>query len=156
VRKVFAGLAALLVLVVVAQFFLAGSGAFDTAPNDESFQPHRAMGYSIFPLALLMTVVAALARLPGRLIGMVGLVAGLTVVQVLIAVLARAFSDTGDASTTVGQLVFGLHAINGLILLAMAVMLARRARALSRSTVVNRPVVAETFGPAAGSAPPAS
>jgi hypothetical protein len=35
-RRVFAGLATLLVLVVVAQFFLAASGAFDTAPNDES------------------------------------------------------------------------------------------------------------------------
>ena len=44
-RKVFAVLATLLVLVVVAQFFLAASGAFDTAPNDESFQPHRALGY---------------------------------------------------------------------------------------------------------------
>jgi hypothetical protein len=29
----------LLALVVAAQFFLAASGAFDTAPNDESFQP---------------------------------------------------------------------------------------------------------------------
>ena len=146
-RKLFAGLAILLVLVVVAQFFLAASGAFDTAPNDEAFRPHRALGYAIFLLPVVMTIVAAVARMPGRLIGMTALVAGLTVVQVVIAVLARAFDDTGDTSTTAGQLVFGLHAINGLIILAVAGTVARRARALSRSAVADRP---------AGAAQPAS
>ena len=146
-RRVFALLATLLVLVVVAQFFLAASGAFDTAPNDESFRPHRALGYVIFLLPVVMTIVAAMARMPGRLIGMTALVAGLTVVQVVIAVLARAFDDTGDTSTTAGQLVFGLHAINGLIILAVAGTVARRARALSRSAVADRP---------AGAAQPAS
>jgi hypothetical protein len=146
-RRVFALLATLLVLMVVAQFFLAASGAFDTAPNDESFQPHRALGYVILLLPVVMTIVAALARMPGRLIGMTALVAGLTVVQVVIAVLARAFNDTGDTSTTAGQLVFGLHAVNGLIILAVAGTVARRARALSRSAAADRP---------AGAAQPAS
>jgi hypothetical protein len=157
-RKVFAGLATLLVLVVVAQFFLAASGAFDTAPNDESFRPHRALGYVIFLLPVLMTIVAALARMPGRLIGMTGLVAGLTVVQVAIAELAKAFGD-GD-STTAGKLVFGLHAINGLVMLALAMTVAKRARALSGSAVTGRPagVGSDTgvSGPAAGPAQPAS
>jgi len=58
-RKVFAGLAALLVLAVVAQFFLAASGAFDTAPKDESFQVHRGLGYGIVLFAVLSTIVAA-------------------------------------------------------------------------------------------------
>jgi Kef-type K+ transport system membrane component KefB len=133
--------------MVVAQFFLAASGAFDTAPNDESFRPHRALGYVILLLPVVMTIVAALARMPGRLIGMTALVAGLTVVQVVIAVLARAFNDTGDTSTTAGQLVFGLHAVNGLIILAVAGTVARRARALSRSAAADRP---------AGAAQPAS
>ncbi|SCL34565.1 hypothetical protein GA0070624_5025 [Micromonospora rhizosphaerae] len=159
-RKVFAGLAALLVLVVVAQFYFAASGAFSTAPNDESFRPHRAMGYVIFLLPVLMTIVAALARMPGRLIGMTGLIAGLAVVQVVIAVLARAFNDTGDTSTTAGQLVFGLHAINGLIILAVAGTVARQARALPRSAVPHRRAGVDTDagapGPAAGSAQPAS
>jgi hypothetical protein len=78
---------------------------------------------------------------------MTALVAGLTVVQVVIAVLARAFNDTGDTSTTAGQLVFGLHAVNGLIILAVAGTVARRARALSRSAAADRP---------AGAAQPAS
>jgi hypothetical protein len=163
-RRVFALLATLLVLVVVAQFFLAASGAFDTAPNDESFQPHRALGYGIVLFAILLTIVAALARMPGRLIGMTGLVAGLGVGQSLIRAIAAAFNDTGDTSTTAGQLVFGLHAVNGLIILAVAGTVARRARALSRSAVADRPAGggggagggAGAFGPAAGSTQPAS
>jgi hypothetical protein len=127
-RRVFAVLATLLVLLVVAQFFLAASGAFDTAPKDESFQPHRVLGYGILLFAILLTIVAALARMPGRLIGMTGLVAGLTVGQALIATLADAFNGTGDTSTTAGQLIFGLHAVNGLAVIAVASTVARRAR----------------------------
>jgi Family of unknown function (DUF6220) len=137
-RRVFAGLAILLMLAVVAQFFLAASGAFDTAPNEESFRPHRALGYVIFVLPVLMTIVAALARMPGRLAGMAGLVAGLVVVQVVIAQVAGAFGDTDD-STTAGQLVFGLHAVNGLIIVALAGRILRQARALSGSAVTDRP-----------------
>ncbi len=158
----------MLVLVVVAQFFLAASGAFDTAPNDESFQTHRALGDGIVLFAILLTIVAALARMPGRLIGMTALVAGLTVVQMVIAVLAKAFNDTGDTSTTAGKLVFGLHGVNGLIILAVAGTVARQARALSRSAVADRaagagndagvsgPTAGPTAGKAAGSAQPAS
>jgi hypothetical protein len=155
-RRVFALLATLLVLVVVAQFFLAASGAFDTAPNDESFQTHRALGYGLVLLAVVVTIVAALARMPGRLIGMTALVAGLGVGQVLIRALAAAFNDTGDASTTAGQFVFGLHAVNGLIILAVAGTVARRARALSSSAKADRPAGAgAALGPAAGPAHPA-
>src|SRR3954451_14183674 len=106
-RRVFALLATLLVLVVVAQFFLAASGAFDTAPHDESFQPHRTLGYLIVLLAAVLTAVAALARMPGRLIGMTGLVAGLAVLQGLIRNVADALNDPGGTSTTAGTLVFG-------------------------------------------------
>jgi hypothetical protein len=146
-RRVFALLATLLVLVVVTQFILAATGAFDTAPNDEAFQPHRRLGYGIVLFAILLTIVAALARVPGRLIGMTGLVAGLGVGQGLIRAIAAAFNDTGETTTTAGKLVFGLHAVNGLIILAVAATVARRARALSRSAVTDRP---------AGTAQPAS
>jgi hypothetical protein len=132
VRKVFAGLAVLLVLAVVAQFYLAASGAFDTAPKDESFQPHRSLGYGILLFAVLMTIVAALARVPGRLIGLTGLIAGLAFAQGLIRIIADAFGDTGDTSTTAGQFVFGLHAVNGLVIMAVAGIVAREARAVPR------------------------
>ncbi|MEV0810402.1 DUF6220 domain-containing protein [Micromonospora sp. NPDC050200] len=159
-RKVFAGLAALLALVIVVQFFLAASGAFDTAPKDESFQIHRSLGYVILLFAAVLTIVAALTRMPGRLIGMTGLVAGLVVVQVLIREFATALGDTGGTSTTAGQLIFGLHAVNGLIILAVAGRVAQRARALSRSALAHRRAGtgddARVSGQAAGPAQPAS
>ena len=152
---------ALMMLVLVAQFFLAASGAFDTAPKDESFQPHRALGYGIVLLAILLTIIAAVARMPGRLIGMTGLIAGLAVVQALIRAAADALNDTGDTSTTAGKLVFGLHAVNGLVILTVAGTVARRARALSRPAVADRPAgVGNDAGmsgaAAAGSAQPVS
>ncbi|MFC0508886.1 DUF6220 domain-containing protein [Micromonospora costi] len=128
-RKFFAGLAVLQVLAVVTQFILAASGAFDPAPNDESFQPHRALGGGIVLIAVLVTVVAAAARMPGRLIGMSGLVAGLAVVQFVIKGIATALDGTA------GGVVFGLHAINGLAILALTGRIVRQARQLSRTAV---------------------
>jgi hypothetical protein len=131
-RKAFAGLAVALALTVVAQFYLAASGAFDPAPADESFGTHRAVGYGIVLFAVLLTIVAPLARVPGRLIGMTALVAVLGVAQALIRLLADAVDDSGDTTTNVGQFVFGLHAINGLIMLALAATVAWRGLALAR------------------------
>jgi hypothetical protein len=131
-RKAFTGLTVVLLVAVAAQFFLAASGAFDTAPNDEAFQPHRALGYGIALYALLLTVVAAVARMPGRLIGLTGLVAGLALVQGVIRAFAHAFDATGDTTTTAGQLVFGLHAVNALVIVAVIVMIVRQARDLAR------------------------
>lgn len=133
-RRFFAVLAALQMLAVVTQFFLAASGAFDTAPNDESFQPHRALGGGIVLIAVLVTVVAAIARMPGRLIGMSGLVAGLAVVQFVIKGIATALDGTA------GGLVFGLHAINGLAIMAVTGTIIRQARQLSRpATQLSKP-----------------
>lgn len=128
-RKVFAGLAILLMLAVVVQFFLAASGAFDTAPTDEAYGAHRALGYGTVLLAVVTTVGAALARAPGRLIGMSGLVTVLAIVQGVIRGVAAALGETATA----GQLVFGLHAVNGLVIMALVGMIVRRARELSRS-----------------------
>ena len=119
-RRVFTGLTAALMLAVLVQFFLAGSGAFNPAPTDEAFAPHRALGYLILLFAVLLTIVGALARVPGRLIGMTGLVAGLAVLQPVIAVVAGALGESG-------VLVFGLHAVNGLAIAGIATSSARRA-----------------------------
>lgn len=136
-RRFFAGLAALQMLAVVAQFFLAASGAFDTAPNDESFQAHRMLGAGVVLIAVLVTVVAATARMPGRLIGMSGLVAGLAVVQFVIKAIAGALDGTGG-STTAGELVFGLHAVNGLAIVAVTGRIIRQARQLARPATTAR------------------
>jgi len=154
-RKVFLALATLLMLAVAVQFFLAGSGAFDSAPKDESFQPHRALGYAILLFAVALTLIAALARMPGRLVGMTGLVAGLVVVQAVISAVAGAVDDTGDS--TVGELIFGLHAVNGLIIVAVVGMILRQARELSRGPAPHPrsgPAEnSEASRPAAGPAP---
>ncbi|MGH3647647.1 MAG: DUF6220 domain-containing protein [Micromonosporaceae bacterium] len=151
-RKVFAGLAILLMVVVAAEFFLAASGAFNTAPKEESFQAHRALGYLILLFAVLMTLVAALARAPGRLIGMAALVAGLVVVQSVIRGIASA---VGDTAATAGQLIFGLHAVNGLVIMAVVGMIVRQARQLSRSVPTPRAGTGDGAGASGSTARPA-
>ena len=119
-RKTYAGLTALLVVAVVAEFFFAASGT--VAPG--LYRPHHVLGYVVFLLPVAMAAVAAAARMPGWFIGMAALVAGLTGVQVAVAKLARAFGDTA------GGLVFGLHAVNGLALAVVVGLIARRLPAL--------------------------
>jgi len=159
-RKLFAALTTLLMLAVVLQIFLAGAGAFDTAPKDEAFQPHRALGYGILLIAVLLTLIAAVARMPGRLVGMTGLVAGLVLVQGLIRAIASAFGETVDSTSTIGELIFGLHAVNGLIIMAVVGMILRQAREpsafqapLRRSGALEK---AEAPGPTPDPAHPAS
>ncbi|MBG0564397.1 DUF6220 domain-containing protein [Actinoplanes aureus] len=117
-RKVFTGLAVLLLLVIVAEFFFAAAGAFSA----DSYRPHHLLGYVSFLLPIAMIIVAVPARIPGRLIGLAALVAGLVSVQVLIAVLAAGIGD----GTTAGSLVFGLHAVNALVILAVAGLIVER------------------------------
>jgi hypothetical protein len=93
-----------------------------------------------------VTVVAAIARVPGRLIGMTAMVAGLGVGQAVIAAIAGALDDTGGTSTRGGELVFGLHAINALAIMAVSGNVARQARALARP-----PVPGAGSGPGRGS-----
>lgn len=132
-RKAFSGLAGFLMLAVVVQFFLAGSGAFDTEPNEEAFRPHRALGYVILLLAVVLTLLAALVQMPGRIIGLSGLVVGLTILQPVIAVLADSFGDSGD-TTLAGRLVFGLHAVNALIIMGVLRLILQQSRALTATT----------------------
>lgn len=151
-RKLYVVFAGLLLLAVVAQFYLAAVGAFDTAPNDESFAPHRSLGYVIMVLALLAIVVAAVARVPPRLIGLTSLIAGLVVIQSLIRVVAEALGESGDTTTAAGRLVFGMHALNGLAILAAAASVFRGARALASSD----PTIVSARMPGAAASPAAS
>lgn len=128
-RKVYVAIATVLVLAVAAQFYLAALGAFDTAPRDESFAMHRSLGYAIVLLALLATVAAALARAPGRLVGRTAVIIGLVLVQSLIRVVADALGESADTTSTAGRVVFGLHALNALAIIALAGTVVRQARA---------------------------
>jgi len=151
-RKLFASLTGLLMAAVVVQFFLAGMGAFDSAPLDESFRPHRTLGYLIVLIALLAVLAAALAKVPGRLVGRTALVLGLTLLQPVIAGVAHAVGGSGGSTTTAGQLVFGLHAVNAVVimaLLASALRLGREPR-MSRTATRSQP---STHGAPARSVP---
>lgn len=152
VRKVYVGLMFVLVLAIVAQFYFAGVGAFDTGPRDDAFSVHRMLGYIIFLIALLATIAAAVARLPGRIIGLTGLVTGLILLQSVIAQLAKAFDDAGDTSTTAGTIVFGLHALNALAIMGAsgtALRLARGQTAKSQTDPAAAGAAARTEPPAA-------
>ncbi|WP_280243330.1 DUF6220 domain-containing protein [Nocardia abscessus] len=129
-KRAFTGLAALLLLAVIAQFYLAASGAYDTAPVEESFQPHRTLGYVILVCALVLTIAAAIARMPRRVVGLAGLVTGLVIGQSVIREVARSVGDGASG----GNLVFGVHAINGLVIVGVIGMIVRQSRKIARQS----------------------
>jgi hypothetical protein len=147
VRRVYTALTGLLLLAVLVQFYFAAVGAFTKPQTDKSFMLHSVTGMLVIPLlSLLATIVAALARAPGRLIGLSILPLGLVVVQVLIIVLGDAVSGSSDTTTAAGVAVLGLHAINGLAIMGVAGVLFRRARMLAATprgaTVTSAPAAA--------------
>lgn len=145
-RKLYAGMAGLLLAGIPVQFFLAAAGAFDPAPRQESFQMHTMLGRLLFLLALLTIGAAALARAPGRLVGRTAATAGLIVVQSLIALVARGFEGDGGGGMA-STLVFGLHAVNALAIMAVARTVLVGARAHARAPLA-------TPGPGAASGTP--
>jgi hypothetical protein len=130
VRRIYVALTGLMMLAVLAQFYFAAVGAFDKPQDDESFGLHLAIGMMIIPVvSLLATLVAALARAPGRLIGLTVAPVGLIILQILITELGKNLGGSTDDQTTPAALAFlGLHAINGLFIMAVAGMVMRGAR----------------------------
>jgi hypothetical protein len=114
-------LLAFLVLGAV-QIFLAGLGTFRIdnlgVSGDTAFAPHRAVGFTMAGVALLILVLALIAR-PGvrAVIGSVLLFLLAVLVQSLLASLA-------DNTVWFG----GLHALDGLAILAIAAFLYLAAR----------------------------
>ncbi|GIJ24443.1 DUF6220 domain-containing protein [Micromonospora lutea] len=126
-KKLFAGLVSLLLLAEVVQFYLAASGAFDSAPTEEAFSPHRFLGYVMLLFSVVLVVVSAIARMPGRITGRMAMVAGLVLIQSLIREVAKSF---GEGSET-GHLIFGVHAVNGLLIVGTTLWLVRQARQIA-------------------------
>jgi hypothetical protein len=104
------------------QIFLAGLGAFRIdnlgVSGDTAFAPHRALGFAMAGVALLILVLALIAR-PGvrAVIGSVLLFLLAVLVQSLLASLA-------DNTVWFG----GLHALDGLAILGIAAFLYVSAR----------------------------
>jgi hypothetical protein len=151
-RRVYLVLTGLLLLAVLAQFYLAATGAFTKPQTNDSFMAHNMNGMMVLPIiSILATIAAALAKARGRLIGMTILPLGLVLVQVLIVELGKALSgSTEDKTTTVGLAILGLHAINGLAIMAVSGIVFRGARMLASAP----PVAATSGGSRQASATP--
>jgi hypothetical protein len=131
-RKAFVIVSALLLASFVLQFVFAAVGAFTKPAGDGAYALHSVNGMAVIPaLTLLTTLFAALAKAPGRLLGLAILPLGLVVVQALIAVLANAFTDAAGASTPLGLTIAGLHALNGIVAVHVVVSVHRAARKLA-------------------------
>lgn len=131
-RKAFVIGAAALLAAFALQFVFAAVGAFTKPASDEAYALHSITGMAVIPvLTLLTTLFAALAKAPGKLIGLTVLPLGLVILQALLAALAGALTDSGGASTTFGLVVGGLHAVNGIVAVHVVVGVLRSARRLA-------------------------
>jgi len=135
-RSAGAGYRWLLLLFLVAgvvQIFLAGLGVFhlhayglDDPAGDAALDPHRALGFAMAGIAILILVLALVAWPGGRQVVLVA------VLVLQTAVLQSLLAGLGDDSPVWG----GLHALDGLLALVVAgylygVALVRR-RAVAR------------------------
>jgi hypothetical protein len=120
----------IILVAVIVQFFLAGMGVFAGASN---FQVHAMVGYSIFFVMLIGLLVALIARLPLRIIGLVALLPVLVLLQSVFI----EFWHTGLA------VLAALHVVNGLAIFSLAGFLALRSR---RYLAVRQPISAKAGG----------
>jgi len=106
-----------LLLAGAVQIFLAGLGVFRLQDNgleapagDSAFAPHRALGFAMAGIALLILVSALAARVGARAIILSAVLVLLTsIVQSLLAGL-------GEDTAVYG----GLHALDGLLIIGIA------------------------------------
>jgi hypothetical protein len=149
-RKAYLVIAIALAVAVVAQFYFAAFGVFGSTGSDDDgmFTGHRLVGTVVIPaLSFVAFIVALLAKAGGRTVGLSILPLGLVVVQILLFILADALTgSTPERVTYGGAVVLGLHAVNGLAILLVSVVLVFRARKLvrvgppARATKAPRPV----------------
>jgi hypothetical protein len=120
----------------VIQFYFAAFGVFTAPANDSQFILHQMNGRVVLPLlCLLVIAAAALARAPGRLIGFSAIPLGLLVLQIVLFVIAALAGASPEKTNVAGQLILGLHAVNGLAILAVTSLLVLRASRFAASKV---------------------
>ena len=95
----------------VVQIFLAGLGAFKLlhGAGDPALDPHRTLGYALGGAAIIILVLALIARPGARAI------AGAALLVLMTVVLQSLLADLAD-----DHVIFGaLHATDGLLILAI-------------------------------------
>ncbi|GAA3445901.1 DUF6220 domain-containing protein [Planomonospora venezuelensis] len=150
-RKVFLSFAALLLLAVLVQFYLATFGAFQrplpTAGDPGALTPHVVNGLAVIPLlSLATTIVAAVARAGARLVWLSVSPVGIAAAQIFVIFpLVELAGADGTRTTTASHAVLGFHAVLGLLLLWATVVVFREARSLAVAagrTAADRPAAA--------------
>ncbi len=114
IRQVYRYLGFLFVALVAAQFFLAGLGTFNLTTrvaDSHAFDAHQVLGMIINVVALVMLVVALLARLRRA--------------QIVAAALLFVFTTgtgflAGSAADDPNRVLGGLHVLLGVIILGIA------------------------------------
>lgn len=103
-------------LAGVAQIFLAGLGVFRledqglAAAGDTAFAPHRTLGFTLGGIALLILVLAVIARPGARAI------AGSALLVLLTSLVQSLLAGLGEDHAVYGA----LHALDGLLILGIA------------------------------------
>jgi len=120
-RWTYVSVAWIILAAVIVQFFLAGMGVFSGPSN---FEAHASFGYTISFVTLLELLVAFVARLPWRTIGLTALLPLLIGFQSLFI----AFWHSGLPTLA------ALHVINGLGIFALSGYLALRSRTVLAAT----------------------
>ncbi|WP_433509793.1 DUF6220 domain-containing protein [Nonomuraea sp. CA-143628] len=119
-RRALVGCAVAQIVVVILQFYLATFGAFQmprpTGTDPAAIGLHAANGLFVIPaVSLVATIVAALAKVPGKLIALSAAPLLLSAVQMLVVFpLAGLAGATVDDTPLASLFVYGLHAVVGL------------------------------------------
>ena len=109
-------------LAGVAQIFLAGLGVFNVEDHgvagDTAFAPHQDLGFTMAGIALIILLLALIARPGARAI------AGAAVLILLTSLMQSLLAGLGEDHAVYGA----LHALDGLLILGIAGYLYARAR----------------------------
>ena len=139
-QKLFLASSTLLVADVLAQFYFAGVGAFHLPADHEAFSLHAANALVLQVLAVLTAIAAALARAGKGTIALAFLPALLKEVQYAIFALTELFVPEGVPRNAEGiplivegaaNYFIALHVLNALTILAVSVVVFRRARRIA-------------------------
>ncbi|GIH74036.1 DUF6220 domain-containing protein [Planobispora longispora] len=147
-RKVFLSFAAILLLAVLVQFYLATFGAFQRplpTPGDfGAMGPHVLNGLFVIPVvSLITTIAAAVTRSGAKLIWLSIAPLGIAAAQIFVIFpLAELAGADATRTTTASHVVLGFHAVLGLFLLWASVTVLREARSPATAALTGRVPVA--------------
>ncbi|MFE3454449.1 DUF6220 domain-containing protein [Nonomuraea sp. NPDC059194] len=143
-RKVLVVFSVIQLALVVLQFYLATFGAFETPkpanPEAAAIGWHVMNGFFVIPaVSLIATIIAVVARAPGKVIGASAAPIVLVAVQMFVLFpLAELTGATMEKTTPSSLYVLGFHAVIGLLLLGAAISAWRGAQAHARAVTGHR------------------